>query len=257
MKDMKKDTLLGYPCYDGRAEVEAMQVNMFCLHSPDNPIGGIQYLNGDSLVTRARNKVVKKFLDSEFKYLFFVDSDIVYQPSDILAIRKSNKPICGGIYFKKKLPYSPVCNRSLGQEGKYHKMMETGTGFLMIHRQVFETLMKEEPEHFYKNEADEEKGDYYDFFRVGVVDGRYLSEDYYFCHLARKFGYDIWLDTSVYVKHIGKASYPFKDEDLLNGATHLLASYDTSVPLEEKILDRMQKAINYQRNERKWKPSKS
>lgn len=252
-KKMTKDVVIGYPCYDGRAEIQAMQVNMQCLYAQDTPVASIQYLNGDSLVTRARNKVVHKFLhNTKFEYLLFIDSDIIYQPSDIVKLRANNKPICGGIYFKKKLPYSPVCNRSIEQDGKLHKMMETGTGFLMIHREVFETIAKAEPEHHYKNEGDEEAGTYYDYFRVGVVEERYLSEDYYFCHLARKYGYDIWLDTSIYVKHMGRATYPFKDYDLLNGASHLLQSYSTDAELDEKIVDKMQKAIDHQRGSRGW-----
>ena len=249
-----KDIVIGYPCYDGRAEIQAMQTIMQCLYSTDVPVANVQYLNGDSLVTRARNKVVHNFLTkTDQPYLLFIDSDIVFQPSDILKLRSNNKPICGGIYFKKKLPYAPVCNSSISAHGKFHKMMETGTGFLLIHREVFETIKQNEPEHHYKNEGDEEAGQYYDFFRVGVVDGRYLSEDYYFCYLARKYGYDIWLDTSIYVKHVGKATYPFKDYDLLNGASHLLKSYDVNAELDQKVLDRMQEAIDHQKKERGMK----
>lgn len=251
-KTVKKDVVIGYPCYDGRAEVQALQMNIKCMYSRDVPVASIQYLNGDSLVTRARNKVVHNFLTrTEAPYLLFIDSDILYQPNDIITLRNNNKPICGGIYFKKKLPYAPVCNRSLGEEGKFHKMLETGTGFLMIHREVFETIAKNEPEHHYVNEGDEESGTYYDYFRTGVIEGRYLSEDYYFCHLARKYGYDIWLDTTIYVKHVGKATYPFNDYDLLNGATALLRSYDTSAELASEVLDEMEKAIHLQRKARK------
>lgn len=246
-----KDIVIGYPCYDGRAEVQAMQTIMQCLYSTDVPVCNVQYLNGDSLVTRARNKVVHNFLTkTDHPYLLFIDSDIIFQPGDIVTLRNNNKKVCGGIYFKKKLPYAPVCNSSISQHGKLHKMKEIGTGFQLIHREVFETIKKAEPEFHYKNEGDEEAGQYYDFFRVGIVDGRYLSEDYYFCHLARKHGYDIWLDTSIYVKHVGKATYPFKDYDLLNGASHLLKSYSTDAELDQKILDRMQDAIDHQKKER-------
>jgi len=250
--NVKKDIVIGYPCYDSKAEVQAMQTNMQCMFSPNVPVASIQYLNGDSLVTRARNKVVHKFLQTEYDYLLFIDSDIIYTPQDIIKLRNNEKPICGGVYFKKKLPYSPVCNRSMEQHDHMHKMMETGTGFLMIHREVFESIMKAEPEHFYKNDSDEESGDYYDFFRVGVVDGRYLSEDYYFCHLARKHGYDIWLDTSIYVKHIGRATYPFDDYDLINGASHLLESYDTNEDLDPEVLHRLSESIAHQSNSRGW-----
>lgn len=244
-----KDTVIGYPCYDGKAEVQAMQTIMQCLYSSQVPIGSVQYLNGDSLVTRARNKVVYNFLKkTDLPYLLFIDSDILFSPADIIRLRSNDKPICGGVYFKKKIPYAPVSNRTLEQHGHMHKMQETGTGFLMIHREVFEKIMKEEPEFYYKNDSDEAEGDdYYDFFRVGVVDGRYLSEDYYFCHLARKHGYDIWLDTSIYVRHVGKAVYPFDDYDFLKGAALLLQSYDTSIELDPDILKSIQVALDSQK----------
>lgn len=228
-----------------------MQLLMQCLYSPDIPVSSIQYLNGDSLVTRARNKVVHKFLQTDYPYLLFVDNDILFTPGDIVRLRNNNLPICGGVYFKKKIPYSPVSNRSLEQKGHMHKMQETGTGFLMIHREVFEKIAEAEPEHFYSGDGDEEKSDsYYDYFRVGVVNGRYLSEDYYFCYLARRYGYDIWLDTSIYVRHVGRAIYPFKDYDFLNGAAQLLRSYDTGVELDPKILESIEGAVELQKKER-------
>ena len=249
-----KDIVIGYPCYDGRSEVQAMQTLMQCLFSPEIPVQSIQYLNGDSLVTRARNKIVHKFLKTGHPYLLFIDSDILFTPSDIVRLRANNKPVCGGVYFKKKIPYSPVANTSLEQHGHMHKMKECGTGFLMVHREVFETIMEKEPQFFYKNDSDEEAGDdYYDFFRVGVVDGRYLSEDYYFCHLARKYGFDIWLDTSIYTRHIGRAVYPFKDYDFLNGASQLLQSYDVNTELDPEILKRIEQALNYQKKARNIK----
>ena len=246
-----KDVVIGYPCYDSRAEVHAMQTLMQCLFSTKIPVAKIQYLNGDSLVTRARNKVVHKFLQTDYPYLLFIDNDILFTPNDIVRLRSNNLPICGGVYFKKKIPYSPVSNRTIDQEGHMHKMQETGTGFLMIHREVFEKISQAEPSHFYLGDADEEKSnEYYDYFRVGVVNGRYLSEDYYFCHLARKHGYDIWLDTSIYTRHVGRAVYPFNDYDFLNGATKLLEGYDTNEELDPKIIENLQSAINYQKNER-------
>jgi hypothetical protein len=38
--------------------------------------------------------------------------------------------------------------------------------------------------------------------------GRLLGEDYYFSHLARKCGFQLWLDTKCIVPHVGNAPYP-------------------------------------------------
>jgi hypothetical protein len=247
-----KDVCIGYPCYDGRAETNAMQTIMQALYSKDICVGAVQYLNGDSLVTRARNKVVHNFLKTDKEYLMFIDSDILFQATDINRLRAHNKTIVGGVYFKKKLPYSAVCNRSIEDHGQLNVMQEAGTGFLMIKRSVFEDIMKMAPEYFYKNESDEDEGRYYDFFRVGIVNGRYLSEDYYFCHLARLAGHKIWLDTQLYVKHVGRAEYPFKDNDLLMGASYLLRQYATSAELDKKIVQSILDAVHHQVDHRDW-----
>lgn len=228
---MTKDVMVGFPCYDGKAETDTMQTLMECLYNSDSPVGAIQYLHGDSLVTRARNKIVKKFLDSDMQFLMFIDSDILFDGKQIATLRKHDKFIVGGVYLKKKLPYAPVCNSQIGKEGELDIVREAGTGFLMIHREVFEDMKKRWPEHIYKNEGDEESGEYYDWFRVGVKDGRYLSEDYYFCHLATKVGYNIYYDSATLVRHVGRAIYPFKDEELLGGAKELLDMWNPQVPV--------------------------
>jgi len=46
----------------------------------------------------------------------------------------------------------------------------------------------------------------YDCFKVGVYEGEYLSEDYYFCRLAQKLGYNIYVDISCKTIHNGIVS---------------------------------------------------
>lgn len=247
---MNKDTYIGFPVYDGRVGISTMQEVFHSQHLPETPVKGVIYLVGDSLVTRARNKVVKKFLELGGEYLLFIDSDIVFTQSDIIRLRNRNKKIIGGVYLKKKLPYEAVCNRMLRAEGDLHVMAEVGTGFLMIHREVFEAIQAKYPEHFYVNEGDEPEATHYDFFRVGVVENRYLSEDYYFCWLARQCGYDVFYDTTILVKHEGKATYPMNDSELLAGATELLNGYDIDEPLDEKTLNTLQGVIAKQKKVR-------
>ena len=108
---MRKDTYIGFPVYDGKVGIETIQQVLFAQSNADSPVKGVIYLTGDSLVTRARNKVVKKFLDTDGEYLLFIDSDIIFTQNDIIKLRNNNKNLCGGVYLKKKLPYSAVCNR--------------------------------------------------------------------------------------------------------------------------------------------------
>ena len=58
----------------------------------------------DSLVTRARNKLVTQFLESDYTHLFFVDADISFTPDDFIRIVNVNKPIVTAPYpIKKKM----------------------------------------------------------------------------------------------------------------------------------------------------------
>jgi hypothetical protein len=43
----------------------------------------------------------------------------------------------------------------------------------------------------------------YDVFRVGVVDGEYLSEDFWVCRTLRKLGYAIHVDPTIVIRHHG------------------------------------------------------
>lgn len=250
-----KDVTIGYPVYDGRPELASIQTLLLNKDLTNNCIVAIQYSIGDSLVTRARNRIVQKFLESESDYLFFIDSDIQFTISDINRIREHGKTIMGGVYLKKKIPYSPVANSVIGEEGDLLLMKEVGTGFVCIHRSVFEDIRAMQPEHSYMPDDDEDGSEYYDWFRVGVVEEagrkRYLSEDYYFCYLARLAGHKVYYDPSVFTRHIGRAVYPFKDRDLLLTCADLLDKYNTEIPIDMEVLDSIEAGVNKQREARK------
>ena len=239
-----KDVLIGYPCYDNRTDVDIAKELYAMVDDKNSPVGGIQFYNGDSLVTRARNKIAKMFLDQDqFKYLMFIDSDIAFSRDQVKKLRSYDKGICCGVYLKKKLPYQPVLNSKIGEEGELAIYREAGTGFMMIRRDVLGAISAMHPEHHYKADGGELEGMYYDWFRVGVKNGRYLSEDYFFCQLAGELGYKTYVDESILVEHRGKASYPFKDNDLLIGALELLKNWGNGVPFPTEIANELKRVI--------------
>jgi hypothetical protein len=100
------------------------------------------------------------------------------------------------------------------EEDKWMKALDVGSGFLMIKRLVFDGLIHQYPHLKYKNDCsqydqlhEDMKDNFYLFFDTMVLDNRYLSEDYAFCHLARGTGFDIWVDTSCGLNHIGTYVY--------------------------------------------------
>jgi hypothetical protein len=254
-----KDVLIGLPIYDNRIEYDILQECLEAKNDPECVVKGIQYYNGDSLIPRGRNKIAKMFLETDCKYLMFIDSDIRFQRWMINQLRAHDKGIVGGVYLKKTLPYQPVMNSMLGEEDGIAIMREIGTGFMMIRRDVFGAFRSMWPEHDYLNDDDEQAGTYHDWFKIGVFrgkdddktkPGRYLSEDYYFCQEAAQLGYKTYLDRNILTQHVGKMTYPTKDENLLEGASVLLERMRTDADIDTNIFERIATAAQSQINAR-------
>ena len=135
------------------------------------------YLFNESLITRARNYLVDEFLRSPYTHLMFIDADINYNPQDVLALATlcdEDKPIIGGPYPKKCIAWEKVRNAvdaGLGDEDPNElekftgdfvfnptegttqikideptEVLEVGTGFVIIAREVFEAFREEYPQ---------------------------------------------------------------------------------------------------------------
>lgn len=228
------------------------------------------YLFNESLITRARNYLVDEFLRSDFTHLMFIDADIHFDPKDVLTLAAMDKDIIGGPYPKKCIAWEKVRNAvdmGLADEnpqaledytGDYvfnpveHtktikvtepvEVLEIGTGFMMISRNVFDTFKAAFPQFRYKpdhNRSEHFKGDryihaYFDTVidseeylgEVSTNSDRYLSEDYFFCQFARKIGFKIHLCPWMKLSHMG--SYVF------NGSMQSLANLEFAAHGEDK-----------------------
>lgn len=95
-------------------------------------------------------------------------------------------------------------------QAEFLPVKHLATGFMCFRRSVIEALVLKHPDRKYRNNVAgyADCGDwFYDLFAVGVVDGEYLSEDYYFCHLARECGIELWADIKTRLGHIGQMTY--------------------------------------------------
>lgn len=186
--------------------------------------GSLQFIwnPGDSLICRARNNIVHDFLMNPVlgqpEYLFFIDSDIGFDADDFFRIL--NHRVCGvvcGQYFLKQKTVQLVANPLKGEEPDENglvKVQDAGTGFMCIHRDVFQKMKETlEATHYYRCDANRDMR--FSFFNAGVVNGRYLSEDYLFCHRARALGFPVLLDTKVTVRHAGWCTYPMEEPEAM------------------------------------------
>ncbi len=187
----------------------------------------VECVGNESLITRARNISVSSFLGSRlnFTHLMFIDSDITFEPWHLLSLLSRDKDVVGGLYTAKTFPTRVVANHFLGEatEDGMHEVRKTGTGFLMIKRHVFEKLdahpsvLPFDWEIGIPPNANKNLKTYFD---TSVRDGRYLSEDWFFCENWRDLGGKVWLDTNVQLGHTGSFLYGLGEQEELYRSLH-------------------------------------
>jgi hypothetical protein len=201
------------------------------------------FIFNESLITRARNYLVDEFLRAEnFTHMLFIDADIHFDPRDVIALLALEKDVVGGPYPKKSIKWSAVkeaikrnpdiepsemekvsgdfvFNPAPGTEkfsvAEPIEVLEIGTGFMMIKRQVFDKFREAYPELRYKpdhvGQANFDGSRYIHAYFDTVIDhgvsDRYLSEDYMFCQWWRKIGGQIWLCPWMKTHHIGTYAF--------------------------------------------------
>lgn len=141
------------------------------------------YLFNESLITRARNYCVDEFLRSDYTHLMFIDSDIGFDPNDVISLAAiadeegNEKEIICGPYPKKTIAWEKIkraVDKGFADEnpGNLDKfvgdyvfnpdtdsnqvrldqpvpVLEGGTGFMMIKRSAFEKFDEAYPEYSY------------------------------------------------------------------------------------------------------------
>jgi hypothetical protein len=231
------------------------------------------FIFNESLITRARNYLVDEFLRSGFTHLLFIDSDIHYDPRDVIAMLALEKDVIGGPYPKKSIKWPAIMQamkrndemrktnpqvpeltpaelekcagdyvfNAVAGTGQFNvgeplQVMEIGTGFMMVKREVFDRFQKQYPEFHYKpdhvGQANFDGTRYIHAFFDTVIDtkrsitiqqdygtmkagdvvevggsDRYLSEDYMFCQLYRNMGGEIWLCPWMKTHHVGTYAF--------------------------------------------------
>lgn len=243
----EKKVLIATPMYGGAAQSGYMLSMLELFRAPIND--KIKFELGltttESLITRGRNNLVDKFLDEGFDYLFFIDADITFDVFDavymIYLAATSDKEVITASYPIKAINWKHITTANslnlINSEEDYEKysgkyvthftkteevstlepikVLESGTGFMLIKRGVFEKFKDAYPEQQYiSEETNKEKVAYFDCV-INKEDKRYLSEDYMFCNYVRKIGIDIWVVPWIKLQHTGQYKYSGSMKDFL------------------------------------------
>lgn len=147
------------------------------------------------LVQENRNELVDMAKAWRADYIFFVDSDMVFDDNVLDTLLKADKDIIACDYNKRQIPLEGMCRDIKGDlidtkgRGFAFKCGYIGTGCMLIKMSVFKKLEKP-------------------YFNFVYENGKFVKgEDHYFCDMARKAGYDVWCEPTVRVKHLGNFLY--------------------------------------------------
>lgn len=239
--------LLCLPCYGAQLTQPFVAGLIDCLLATDI-IDRVEFLNNDSLIPRGRNSLAKTFLASSYQWMMFIDVDLPFKTEHLVRLWlqavKQNRRIVGGLYAMKQLAPHFVANWLPGEkpdENGAVKVREIGTGFLMIHREVFETMREKMPEIAFTADHKSTEGlgsTGWDFFAVGPYHDkvsnvtRYLSEDWMFCQRARDLGFDVWADTCIQIQHRGQMDFPADVPELVKAIKTVRAMGHPLLPAE-------------------------
>jgi len=145
------------------------------------------FLFNESLITRARNYCVDEFMRSDSEHLLFIDSDIGFNPQDVIAMMALQTPesdydVIAAPYPKKCITWEKIklaVDKGMADQNPNQledfvgdfvfnpaiddteesrtirldepaQVLETGTGFMMVRRKTFEKFAQHYPQYSYK-----------------------------------------------------------------------------------------------------------
>jgi len=245
----KKKLFLATPMYGGQCAGmftrSIADLSALCTHYGVSL--QLYFLFNESLITRARNYCCDEFMRSDATHMMFIDSDIGFDPRDVIAMlaiseENSEYDVLCGPYPKKCISWEKIkqaVDRGMADEnpsvldrfvGDYVfnpksgateipinqpvEVREGGTGFMMMRKDTFRKYAEAFPELSYK--PDHIRTEHFDGTReimayfdciIEPETKRYLSEDYMFCYNVQKIGMKVWLCPWMKLQHVG--SYVF------------------------------------------------
>ncbi|MCK8787036.1 hypothetical protein M0638_21920 [Roseomonas sp. NAR14] len=225
--------VIATPCFGAMVHQGYMlSVLRLVQHAAGRYALNLHLLGHDSLITRSRNTLVARFLDTpEATHLLFIDADIAFRPEQVDRLLAAGRDVVAGMYPLKVFDWAradrersrgedpatagllyvgaPCEGAALERDGDFVTATYAGTGFMLIRRAALERMAAAYPEtryraiHAHPAPAGASPHQYALFDGSIDADGTYLSEDYTFCRRWRAIGGQVWLDTAGALTHIG------------------------------------------------------
>ena len=224
--------VIGTPMYGGMCTSEYTQ-SLLNLSESANKSEGVKlttvFLGNESLIQRGRNTIAHHFMNlPDATHLLFIDADIKFRVEDVVKMIQADKSLIigpvalkgynwdeirsaaingeydiqrtGGVFNINKLPDIDMVN-----ENEPFEIEHGGNAFMMIRRDVFETLKPHTPIYTNGGRSLPDGVEIYDYFRVEINKdtNHLLSEDYFLCHSYRQLGGKVWCAPWVETRHFG------------------------------------------------------
>ena len=215
------------PCYDSVKINTMLSVFKLIQHLGKSKIEvGINTMKSP-LIHQARNYLTSVFLTTQYTHMLFIDSDVEFGPEAGLRMLVADKDIICTPYRVKndnvdqslytvKFPDPKVVPIL---PGKLVEIEAGPTGLMLIHRRVFEKIIKNHHNLKIINPATPDAGKshefYYNFFDFAFEEGYAMGEDVSFCRLARGNGFKLYANTASPTAHHGSYSWVGKFGDSL------------------------------------------
>lgn len=176
---------------------------------------GIAHVSGSSIVTDARNRVVDKFLKTDASRLFWIDSDMQWKPDDfvrLLALTTEVDVVCAAYAHKTdkcelSIKHKDLRTFDLHKHGLV-KIDGAGLGFCCMKREVVEKVV-ETKRLVYDGLSESWMADVFRTDTHTDNEGRERprGEDMAFFADIIELGYDVWLDPTICLGHVGSKVY--------------------------------------------------
>jgi hypothetical protein len=213
-----KRVFVGLPAYDFKVSLKlAVSLARFAQAAPAHGIDiHIGSVCGCSVVSRARNLLVRDMLDSNADYLMFIDSDINFEPEHILRLmawaEDPKKGIIAAVPRVRDVRKTYIADLDHDVDGSLTmnnmglvRGKRVATAFMLIQRQVFVDMMATHPDWSYLDQrCNKQVPAVFDF---KLTDEGYIGEDFLFCDRARELGYEVWIDPTIPLGHMGVQEY--------------------------------------------------
>ena len=228
---MNLHLVIGTPMYGGMCTSEYTQSLLNLSESANKSDVKLTtiFLGNESLIQRGRNTIAHHFMNlPDATHLLFIDADIKFRTEDIVKMIQADKSLIigpvalkgynwdeirqaaingeydiqktGGVFNINKLP-----DIDMVDENEPFEIEHGGNAFMMIRRDVFETMQPVTPIYTNGGRSLPDGVEIYDYFRVEINKdtNHLLSEDYFLCHSYRQLGGKVWCAPWVETGHFG------------------------------------------------------